>query len=128
MIRVANLFTKMHKSGSKVQLWLFSKYLDKMANNLKQSTNSSARKNNSVQTLADFKAKFKSSLLYLLPFNDFLLLLVSLYFIHSNKKVSAQSRFFDAKFDVFFDIVPKPLGLGSRLIPHIKALICGYLL
>ena len=40
-----------------------------MANNLKQST--SAHINNSVQSSADFEAKFKSSPLYFFPFDDF---------------------------------------------------------
>ena len=66
---MANLFTKMQKVVEKWNCGFFSKYPDKMANNLKQST--SAHINNSVQTLADFEAKFKSSPLYLLPFDDF---------------------------------------------------------
>ena len=28
----------------------------------------------------------------------------------------------------FWSVQPKPLKLGSMLIPHFKALICGYLL
>ena len=48
--------------------------------------------------------------------------------VHSPEKVSEQLRFFDAKYEGFLVIVRKPQGLDSKLIPHFKALTCGYLL
>ena len=47
--------------------------------------------------------------------------------LHSDEKVSARSRIFDAKFDGFWQFHQKVLRLHKSLISHSKALKCGYL-